>query len=267
MSKLKFSLEQQSFIKENYGKIPTHQIADKYGATVRQVAITARKLGANSSINCRKLKYGYDEQFFDISDSLLNCYWAGFIAADGCISDRKLLDINQAPVDRCQIENFVRDIEYKGNIHEYKQNGYKEGKYISLKMTLSQYTVDKLRENFGIVPRKTFILKAPPANLTFEQKISFMIGYIDGDGCIDRDYCTNNREYDRIRILGTYELLSWFKELLIQIDSGFEKVNVGKDTGKNIHRLSIKGLKATKFLEYCRKFELPMLQRKWNRYK
>lgn len=64
----------------------------------------------------RKRKYNVNDDFFE-SPSLLNSYWAGFIAADGNLSGNyRKLNIGLAKKDKCILEQFLKDIGAENKI-------------------------------------------------------------------------------------------------------------------------------------------------------
>lgn len=131
-----------------------------------------------------------------------SCYWAGFLAADGCI-DNHTLKIEISDKDREHLEKLKSFLEFSGDI---KTSIKKEKLYVRLNVT-SVKIVEDLKNNFGIVPRKTFCLEPPP-NVNNENIRHFIRGLIDGDGCIYK-----NRS---IFLVGTEHIVKWVEDEVLK---------------------------------------------------
>lgn len=77
-------------------------------------------------------KYVFNKKYF-VKPNLQNCYWAGFITADGNLSDtsNKRLVITLAEKDINLLTRFKKDIHYTGKIY-YFQKKPNNGVSISL---------------------------------------------------------------------------------------------------------------------------------------
>ena len=65
----------------------------------------------------------------------------------------------------------------------------------------------------------------PPKNLSECYFRDFIRGYFDGDGCV-----SNFKNYKKIKILGTYEVLDWINKVLS--DNSVSIRNIDKQTNK-----------------------------------
>lgn len=209
-------------------------------------------------------KYSINEQFFDQIGNV-QCYYAGLLAADGNIikyNNRTRVSIGLASKDRQYLETFKNVVKYTGPIREYTQTrDYTQillGKifYISKLVFSSVPTWIKQLENiYNITPNKTFTLE-PPNLIKKEHIFSYLAGYIDGDG-----YVINTKYGIRIGVLGTKNLLEWFKnkcDLFFPIN-----LNSNVCLEKNIYRFRINGKKATELQDYIFTLGIPLLTRKW----
>jgi len=81
---MKWSEDNIRYLKENYGKIKAKEIAAVLGRSYDAIHKKARslKLIGDRGIN---RKYTVNHNYFS-EVTLENSYWAGFIAADGCIT-------------------------------------------------------------------------------------------------------------------------------------------------------------------------------------
>lgn len=121
----------------------------------------------------------YDDKFFDDPNEL-NSYWAGVLAADGCIQsyrDTVLLGISAVDID--VLESFVGAIKYQGKIRRYPNRRDN----LAVVGISGDNIVKNLARNFSIVRKKTYTLRPP--KICSEKCIrSYIRGFMDGDGCI-----------------------------------------------------------------------------------
>ena len=207
-----------------------------------------------------KVLYGVNDTFFE-TPNLLNCYYAGFFAADGNIAkDKRHCTITLSSKDRCWLENFKQDIEFEGPIRDFIMNG----KYPSSSIVInSEKIAHDLEVNFNITPAKSLTLIPP--NISDESLIdAFICGYIDGDGSIGLSSNNEKQESLKISILGTFEMMLWIKQRV--------NVVVGKEFGSIFHKKTHSGKMftlsfgdkngRTLFLSYY-DIKVPKLERKW----
>lgn len=157
--------------------------------------------------NASHRKYEIDElSFSNINKD--NCYWAGFIAADGNISGINLsVELNSIDEKHLlKLADFVRS-----NIGIYKrkrQRDFEEIEYSCFKIR-SQIIINDLYDNFNIVPRKSLILEPPKISGNFIKH--YIRGYFDGDGCIGFD-----THFKLTFVGGSFNILKWIKENIEQ---------------------------------------------------
>jgi len=172
--------------------------------------------------------------FFSIF-SKENCYWAGFLLADGYIRTNKrfTVEIKLQKEDYHHLEKFKSSLQFDGKIIE-KEN------YFSISISSSQL-VNDLLNNFDIKNKKSLTChisnKIPEIFL-----LDFIRGYFDGDGCITRT------SIDTINILGTYNTILFIREYFfnycrIKLRSK-DKPNIIKL--KNIYQINYSGVSAFK---------------------
>ena len=117
-------------------------------------------------------KYNCNEDIF-LDRSEKTYYWAGFLAADGNISDRFLITLSLKQSDHDHVCNFRDFIGSTAPVVKYR------------KSSIFRMTSKKLAQNlikFNIVPRKTATYQIPLLILNDDNIKHFIRGYFDGDG-------------------------------------------------------------------------------------
>lgn len=191
--------------------------------------------------------------------NLENSYWAGFIAADGNIYNRKtgnrqsLIKIALKSDDSKHLEEFAQTIVHNKKIyHGSIKTSENEYNYSSIAVSSNMMAGD-LDSNFNITERKSLTLK-PPTHLAEENALAFIAGYIDGDGSYTHSY---GRPI--LSVVGTKEMLDWILVLLAR-----DKVKVSCEG--NHFSFALYGDSAiiarSKYID----MPLPFLDRKYRRW-
>jgi len=194
----------------------------------------------------------------------ISCYWAGFSAADASINKHSLNCYNYrleiANSDIQHLEQFKKDTEFDGPI----KTSLRRNTFLHSRVIISEPKwIFDLQKYYNIIPNKT--LRLGPPNLNDEYlKFCYLIGYIDGDGCINFDQ-KRNRLTIKI-ISSSFHSISWCHDLIY---NKFKNASLTKKT--NNYRLSsygypsldVNGLRAAVIFDYLSKFDLPKLKRKW----
>jgi hypothetical protein len=229
-----------------------------FGCSRSAILRRARKLGLKSHLQSMGgLKYSFNAGFFS-KPTVLNSYYAGFMAADGCICTPKhrtmTLQIELHHKDRIVLDRFKEDIHYTGPIRYIKQK--KRGDTVLIQIH-SKKLCEDLCKNFNITPRKSRTLKHP-TNLSPRQIISFIIGYIDGDGSI----FLSQHKYLNLSVSGTKSIVTWIKhylELFTKISSSTKSMRFCKVWYYRVYCSN-----ATKMLKVLNQFPIKKLERKWD---
>ena len=202
----------------------TEQISDLYqsGLSIREVGGTVdrstncvRKRLIKNGVPRRSTgevnrKYSCNEAFFETIDSGEKAYWVGFLAADGCILDKRSLTLRFALAikDVNMVEKLKGALEANCPIH----HGFRKmnGKVLeSVRFSIrSKKLCDDLIDK-GVVPRKSLILK-PPKNIPKNLISHWIRGYFDGDGNVH----LTKRKYKTVSISGTKEVLRFIQGCL-----------------------------------------------------
>lgn len=215
----------------------------------------------------RKLKYNFNEHYFDDIDNEHKAYWLGFLMADGYILNRQKRTLNEqqsfgfsiSMEDKELFEYFKKDLNADHPVNVYKRKGFcKEEREMGRILLTSQYTVDKL-SLYGIVSQKTFKCTFP--KIQEDLKPHFIRGYSDGDGSISKD--KNNRLC--WGICGTKELLSSINDYF---GFNYKLSQRWPDRKNNNWALHISGwTNVPNALNICYKNATIFLQRKYLKYR
>lgn len=262
----------------NEYNVPEKVAAKQFNINYKTLSYYKKKYGIKSN-QIGKAKFSHigkrnnkvNDYFFETPNEL-NCYWAGFIAADGCIHEKtgqNVLSICISNKDDKHLKIFKNNIDFSGNIitgnitKKYKDIEKTFG-YSSISIC-SQKISDDLCKNFNIIPKKSLILLPP--NITDEKLIdAFICGYIDGDGSVFL-YNDKNRNIQKsliISMLGTYDMMIWIKNRFTKI-LGKECGSICKKKENNTYSYTVGQCKFARILfEYFYKLNLPKLERKWS---
>jgi hypothetical protein len=189
--------------------------------------------------------------------SLQSCYWAGFIASDGCVSDKGIFSLKLNEKDEGHLIQFLQDSESSSKV---LNSGSEDRKRITF--TAHEWVSD-LKTIYNITPRKSLTLEPP--NLINEEMIkAFIIGYIDGDGTI----CfLGKQKYLRLGIVSTFEMCSWIKSYFDQwVDPTRAKHEIQRKVTKNSSEISeytVYGKRAAKLINLLKEVPVHRLKRKW----
>jgi len=261
----KLTLEDIEFLKNNRDKMSNRELAQTLGCSVHTIIDKVRKYG----LPLHKVsKYTPNEHYFD-ELTLENCYYGGFIAADGCIYPRyKQLSFELQIRDYTQLLRFASLTEFGGKVYlkERPNRGWSAQMYV-----VCERWVEQLRHHFNIVPKKSLILQ-PPNLQDVNQILAYSIGYVDGDGTVGK-YTNNlqNRTDWFVGASGTYELLSFIKcafdDLVPPVGKPASVLGMRRGGQLQAYRFiyQIRGKRAEHILSKLVSIDCPHLDRKWNK--
>jgi hypothetical protein len=250
---------EDKILREKYGKMPY----DKYKNELKNrsyssVLNRATLLKLKSDRIYINYKYRVDHNFFKSLNNL-NCYWGGFIAADGYIRRGTYgVGIKLSKNDIEHLNLFKETIKTNSPIRDKIQKTI-TGKILNYSILdiYSRDIVNDLFTNFRIIPAKSLTLKSPKIE-NFENKLSYIAGLIDGDGCIYK-----NKSNIRIQLIGSFYIINWVKETLKEI---LEIKNNMVRPNHNSFVIQVTGNKAKKLINIIKNIDIPILKRKWYKY-
>lgn len=197
-------------------------------------------------------KYSLDENYFS-TPTIENSYWAGLIAADGCIyrskgrKDRLQLTLHK--IDRYQLENLKEALRTNIPIQDSSTSACSILRISSNKLCLD------LEKHWNITPKKSLTIQ-PPNILKYSLIKAFITGLIDGDGCIR--YNTLDNKWGVYILAGTNDLAMWIRDFL-----AIGNVNPSR-MGK-IFQLGYTANSAKKVVGLLGTVKVPRLARKWEK--
>ena len=211
-------------------------------------------------------KYIVNQDCFD-GDSLESWYIAGLIAADGNLSTQKKTNSQQVK-NKLQLTLKMEDIDtillfknffkYSGVISFYK------GIYPTCIINGIPKIADVLKNKFNITDKKSLTLK-PPKNIpSLDHALSFIVGYIDGDGCI---YVKGNLH--QMQVLGTQDMLNFIIKTFEQILDFPITIKPRPASCKTVSQINFSGnLLSGKYSPLIHKIlslPIPRMKRKWGK--
>lgn len=253
----------KEFLLERYVKNnqSCQTISDTIGcswATIRyyllKYNIPLRKSSAN--------RYVRNEDFFQ-TPNLENCYWAGFIAADGCITKTNSISLHIQSQDKHLLEAFKQQCGFVGPITDlqtYNKQRMKSYSSTMLRICGSNKWVTDLNNNFNITQRKSIILQ-PPNIIDINLQLQYIIGLIDGDGSVSLD--TNQQL--RFNLVGTKDIVEWSSEILHTLEDK-QYIPMKVRQCKNYYIIECHCRRAYKILDKLQSIPTPYrLDRKWKK--
>jgi len=195
----------------------------------------------------RLRKYTVDHDFFS-QDTKESFYWAGFLAADGCVgkwSGAHKVQLHLAIKDFDHLYKFRKTIKSNKpfRFRQRKSPGSDTMCYShEIRITSPRMFNDLKR--FNIVERKTYIYTMPEWIKDHPYVHHFMRGYIDGDGCFTLAQNKGQDPHVLFCMRGTYQFLQSFHDVLV--NNGVVKENAYG------HRLKIRPKDGKKYPAFDR---------------
>lgn len=190
-------------IRRDLSKILTYDVLKSGYEKIKSTKKLARELSVDimdvkrymDSFNIdykKQVIYSCNHDFFQ-EDSEESFYWAGFIAADGCVLSRtvnrskpNMLSISLESTDTPHLLKFKNQskaesiISFKTVKNSLQNSKWKDTDECEIKITSTKICKDL--ERFNVVMRKTKIYDLPSWILTHDLLPHFIRGYNDGDG-------------------------------------------------------------------------------------
>ena len=231
--------------------IGTMELSRKYGVS----RTTIQRYLINSNVRLRKRTPKIKVNHFYFSEyNKNNCYWAGFILADGYIRTNKrfTLEIKLQKNDVNQLVKFKKMINYEGRVIERKT-------YYSLTIS-SQQIIEDLKNNFDILNKKSLTCFVSD-KIPDKYHMDFICGYFDGDGSVT--YTTT----DTISFSGTKETLNFIRNHFFDLGIKLRSKDMPQITKNgNVYAIFYSGISAFKCLKLMYDNSTTYLDRKYVKY-
>jgi hypothetical protein len=222
--------------------------------------------------NKKVRNYGVNDYSFSI-DTEETFYWAGFLAADGCISIRKNYNNRNLilTLGEKDFEHLIKFKKFVNSNHPIKErlvrNSLTNMKWSDRKtytITIGSHQIVSDLTRFNIVPRKTFIYNFPNWLITHPLVHHFMRGYFDGDGCFGSVVSNSGRKLLQhiISIRGNRKFLKTFGNIIC---NNLHISNMSISKGGSTYQLCYGGNNLSKIVgEFLYKDANTFLERKHN---
>ena len=196
-------------------------------------------------------------------------YWLGFLMADGCVSKQYgRIILNTVENDKEHLEKFAIYLGTKMNVVRYKGKTLNNPQPYSAYSVAIQYpsVVDSLINMMDFRPQKTYNPPSPKilsAVLNTKKKfLSFLVGFIDGDGCIFQQ----SGRY-RMRIVNHkswYEIHRFFFKMLKKhnLYNGNADAHI---LGNKYSSMQISNPETLKKIYGIVSEKIPLMKRKWDK--
>lgn len=249
------NLQLESLVKD--GSMSFKEIGKIMNRTPSSCQSHSKVLGLSNPFVNRTYSVNHD---FWAKQNLINCYWAGFSAADGYIYEKSnTYKLELGSQDECHLIEFKNNICYSGNIKSYKS--CPKTKMIVLN---SKRWIEDLNNIFNISQNKTYRLEPPKFDLP-EYELAWLIGYIDGDGCI---HVHKRNNYLMICFVSSSEkmmkYINDFCDSKLGVGIKNKKRPYKKHSRYNCFIYSVSGVRAIKLYELLKDIKVPKLARKWD---
>ena len=203
------------------------------------------------------MKYTKNDVFWN-TPNIENCFYAGFIAADGYVEhDYRRgysLQLKVKSSDGEILERLKSALKYTGRIYDLNINSGENQKRLMI-FGAKQYLED-LEKHFNIKRAKSLTLM-PPNIENINLIKSYLCGYLEGDGCIT---------YDGKLVVVDFCTSKYFGEWLLNFIYTLLNIKgyIGYQNG--IYHVKFKGKKARILLDWMISNPIRVLNRKWRKY-
>lgn len=278
---VEWSFKELEIIKQRYIKDGSSIIDSLPGRSLGSIRRKAFELDIKTE-KINPQSYSKSSLNILLEDKLTSYYWIGFLLADGWVTRNKsnensILGLKLAIKDEDHLKKYASYIKTT-NIYYFKsKNRIFRDKICTCQPTVEVTCSDhintpKIVEKFGFNSKKTYI---PPdfslySKLTITQFLAILIGYIDGDGNIGTGISKlKPKPRFRIKIEAHKNWLDFFNKIVDRLNIIFNtKIGYGyiRKDRENICLINLAKNKLVKKLKYLSlKYDLPILERKWNK--
>lgn len=213
-----------------------------------------------------------------LNDSFESYYWLGFIMADGSVENTRIA-ISLSSKDKVHLLKLKKFLNKDISFYDFRRTATYGEQIVSTLIVTDKFNITKIRNLFRIEGRKTYNPPTLPI-MSDEQFLSFVCGYIDGDGCINIQkggtYTNKKGEvkrYERTDPIMQVKCHSSWENLLRQMGERLCKI-LDEDVSKSKIRIDKRGyvvwrLYGNQILGKLKirlnELSLPKMERKWSK--
>ena len=228
-----------------------------------------RRTYGSVSQKCKKLGLRFDEKDHATRRMVVNdeffseltvrsAYWAGLLAADGCLG--KDITIELKAIDEAVLQKFMADLGHPGTLsYRIMQNSTGgRGLYAGLRFQSRKITKD-LEERYRLTKRKSKTL-APPDLQDKELILAYISGLLEGDGSVKVD---RRGSLFAILVTASHELATWLADQIARLVGVDTRVCEAGSRGNVHYTVGWYGRSAEKVLGALREVSVGAMERKW----
>lgn len=276
MNKINWTEQDNQIIKENHCKLTINNIKKLLSnPNIKYSSLRSKmqRMGLFRDRVKQKIpnKNYHNVEYFKIP-TLINCYYAGLIAADGCLMINKNNTMNFkykcATKDEIIIDSLIKELKFTGKkcyTSSISPHSDKICYQVHICMSSFEQNASYLKQHFNIEPNKTFRLG--PINLTDKQLVmAFLCGSIDGDGSIEYKIQNNYESMNISFNSSSKDFIQWVEKTLndyFPVLPGKRIPVMNQHKEDKYYRIYIGGLRAAIIIDTLRKLNVPKLARKW----
>lgn len=266
--------EDEKIIRENHGKKTLSQINSLLSNSVGYYALRSKtqRMGLYRDRIKNKLpnKNLHNTNYWENPNSE-NCYWAGFVAADGHLAlnanNTHVFVLKLSTKDESHIDKIISDIGFTGKkCYSTCKSPSSERQcfQVYFKIVGFEQNASYLLKHFNTPLQKTFRLG--PTNLQdVNLNLAFLTGLIDGDGSVEFQMKGKSGGHLYLGVNSCSEpIVQWVKTI---IDANFpyqlRPSNVRKHKEDGYYRFYVGGVRAAIIFERLSSLNTPKLPRKW----
>ncbi len=233
--------EELKFLKDNYYKYSRKELAKKLGRTPSAIQNKANRMGLKKD----KIQQ-FNKNYFDCIDCNEKAYWLGFIYADGWVeydNQKRVytLGIELSYIDSEHLIKFNNCLNGNVDVRFRERQSYFNKNKIDKMCNIKFYSKNMIESlsKYNIVPNKTYKKDGLP-NIPNEYMISFLHGYIDGDGSFFCKNYKNNKKYYAFNITSANDvILNDIRKYLYDEYNIKSYISISRPIGADINKVNV----------------------------
>lgn len=230
------------------------KISNKYGVDYTRIRDMLKIYDSTILIKEDLVNHNY------FKENTKEMFWLlGLLASDGNVTkDKNVISLHQSGGCGKQLIEYVKNLlQCKNNICILKTH-----RNPCYSIHFSSKIIKSDLEKYNIVPNKTYTFSYPEC-IPKDMFKYFLLGYIEGDGCVTINENRKNIKCLTASLVGTPIFINRISELLKEINADF-KFCVRKHSQSTVHEIRFNGRHAMLFCEWL--FEDENMYRSYKYY-